>query len=140
MVEYVLGFLFSDDLNSVVLIEKRKPAFQAGKLNGVGGKLEVGETINEAMVREFKEETGVEHIDWERFCVLRDDDSSFIVHCFASASEDAFNVETAETEQVCLLDVKHLDQHSCMRNLVYLIPMALHSIEGRGLWATITYE
>ena len=34
---YACGFLFSDDRRHVVLIRKRRPAWQAGKLNGVGG-------------------------------------------------------------------------------------------------------
>ena len=35
---YACGFLFSQDRTRVVLIRKRRPAWQAGKLNGVGGK------------------------------------------------------------------------------------------------------
>ena len=39
-IKYVTGFLFSPDKKSVVLINKNRPAFQVGKLNGVGGKIE----------------------------------------------------------------------------------------------------
>jgi 8-oxo-dGTP pyrophosphatase MutT (NUDIX family) len=61
---YSLGFLFSDNLKHVVLIRKARPAFQKGKLNGVGGKIEPGESHVSAMIREFREETGHEHRDW----------------------------------------------------------------------------
>ncbi len=69
MIRYVCGFLFSLG-SGVVLIEKRKPSWQAGRLNGVGGKIEPGETPLQAMVREFEEEAGL-HVDgWRQFCVL----------------------------------------------------------------------
>src|SRR5690348_12790266 len=57
--EYVCGFLFSRDRSRVLLIRKRRPAWQAGKLNGVGGKIEPGETPAQAMAREFTEETSL---------------------------------------------------------------------------------
>ena len=41
---YVAGFLFSYDLKRVALIQKTKPAWQAGRHNAVGGKIEEGET------------------------------------------------------------------------------------------------
>jgi 8-oxo-dGTP diphosphatase len=54
---YVCGFMFAKD--KVLLIEKNRPAYLAGKWNGVGGKMEPGEEPIEAMVREFYEETGI---------------------------------------------------------------------------------
>lgn len=42
-----------------MLIEKTKPDWQNGLVNGLGGSIEDGESIHEAMVREFKEECGV---------------------------------------------------------------------------------
>lgn len=54
---YVLGFLFSEDGSRVLLIWKNRPAWQAGKLNGIGGKIEDGEQPLDAMKREFVEET-----------------------------------------------------------------------------------
>lgn len=54
---FVLGFLFSEDGSRVLLVWKNRPAWQNGKLNGVGGKIEPGETPLQAMKREFLEET-----------------------------------------------------------------------------------
>ena len=59
MQQYVCGFLFSVDRSRVLLIRKNRPAWQAGKLNGVGGKVEPGESIQKAMTREFREEAGL---------------------------------------------------------------------------------
>jgi 8-oxo-dGTP diphosphatase len=60
MKRYVCSFLFSLDRRSVLLIRKNRPAWQAGKLNGIGGKIEASETPHEAARREFREETGLD--------------------------------------------------------------------------------
>lgn len=59
MKNYVLGFLFSPDLESVALILKNRPAFLEGKLNGIGGHVEEDESPMSAVIREFEEETGL---------------------------------------------------------------------------------
>ena len=67
---YVAGLAFSTDGGSVLLVEKLKPAWMRGLLNGIGGKVEPGEDGDRAMVREFREETGIEVSDWDLFVVL----------------------------------------------------------------------
>jgi 8-oxo-dGTP pyrophosphatase MutT (NUDIX family) len=64
MQEYVLGFAFTIDGMVYMLKKERGPAGIIGKWNGIGGKIEIGELPYEAMVREFKEETGVLLTDW----------------------------------------------------------------------------
>ncbi len=54
---FCVGFLFNPDMSQVVLIRKNRPEWQAGRLNGVGGRLEDGETPLRGMQRKFKEET-----------------------------------------------------------------------------------
>jgi len=76
MQSYVVGFLFDDfDENDklVTLIKKNRPSWQAGLWNGIGGKVEPGETNYQAMVREFAEETGVQtyESDWQLYSVVR---------------------------------------------------------------------
>jgi 8-oxo-dGTP diphosphatase len=75
IVEYACGFLFSGDPEDpeVLLIRKRKPARQAGLLNGVGGLVEPGETPEQAMVREFEEEACLELLGWRLDTVLSGD-------------------------------------------------------------------
>lgn len=68
--EYVVGFLFFNDKKNVILIRKKKPNWQAGKLNGIGGKIENGESPHQAMIREFLEETEVDIPTWNLFCKL----------------------------------------------------------------------
>jgi len=59
MTRYVVGFAFSPDYSWVLLLREAKPPWQAGRLNGVGGKIEAGETAQQAMAREFAEEVGI---------------------------------------------------------------------------------
>lgn len=42
-----------------ILLAMKKRGFGAGKWNGYGGKLQTGETLTQAAVREVKEESGV---------------------------------------------------------------------------------
>lgn len=63
--QYVLGFAFNLALTQVLMIRKNRPLWQKGLLNGIGGKVEPREIESLAMVREFKEETGVETISLE---------------------------------------------------------------------------
>jgi 8-oxo-dGTP diphosphatase len=56
---YCCGFVTDECRIRVLLIQKNRPDWQAGKLNGIGGHVEEGETDREAMSREFQEEAGV---------------------------------------------------------------------------------
>lgn len=57
VVRYVVGFAL-DHRDRVALIRKKRPEWQAGLLNGIGGHVEPGESPLAAMRREFREETG----------------------------------------------------------------------------------
>ncbi len=46
--------------HSQILLGMKKRGFGMGRWNGFGGKVEKGETIEEAAVREIKEEAGIE--------------------------------------------------------------------------------
>ncbi len=56
---YVLGFVYDTDLQRVLLLMKDKPASIAGRLNGLGGKVENGEDAYDAISREVHEESGI---------------------------------------------------------------------------------
>lgn len=59
-IPFTIGFAFDPPLENVLLIRKaRGPSFNIGKMNGIGGKFNVGEGIRACMCREFREETGI---------------------------------------------------------------------------------
>lgn len=68
MTHYCLGFVYIG--NRVLLIRKNldcKLEFMRGKLNGIGGHVEDGETPLQAMIREFTEESGInkDFVEWK---------------------------------------------------------------------------
>lgn len=119
--EYVAGFMFDGD--NVALVVKNRPDWQRGKLNGIGGKIEPGETPIQAMVREFKEETGHETKPyiWGEFAVLRGD--GFVVHFFWSVG-DHRHLSTVTDEQIVSVPTDTVNVHNAVPNLTWLIPMA----------------
>jgi 8-oxo-dGTP diphosphatase len=123
--EYVAGFLFANNFELVALIEKQKPAWQKGKLNAIGGKIEPGETPLQAMVREFQEETSMLVENWRQFVTLSGD--GFVVHFFfAMVSEDAiYEVKTMTEEEVSVYEYDELCDLKTIPNLRWLIPMAM---------------
>lgn len=56
--KYTVILLFNKDGSKVLLIKKDRTAF-AGKLNGVGGKIENNETPEQGAYREIEEETSL---------------------------------------------------------------------------------
>jgi 8-oxo-dGTP pyrophosphatase MutT (NUDIX family) len=59
-----------DNNSSKVLLALKKRGFGAGKLNGVGGKLLKGESIEKAMLRETKEEIGVDLTNYAKVATI----------------------------------------------------------------------
>ncbi|NOS67799.1 MAG: NUDIX domain-containing protein [Candidatus Peribacteraceae bacterium] len=135
MKEYCLGFAFPRiELanEEVVLIRKNRPAFQNGKLNGVGGKVEKGESGIAAMCREFKEETGVstEESDWRHVCTFIFENNHIHVlttsHCRFGACR------TTTDEEVVIRPISSLCYEEKMENLGWLVPMCLVALQHPG--------
>lgn len=131
--EYVLGFAFSADAKTIVLIEKQKPDWQKGKLNGVGGKLEeFDKSPLNAMIREFEEETGLKtkSDNWSCFGSMTFEKDITAVPCkiwlFRMFNDLVYYCYSKESEEILRVDTDTvLDVYTCMHNLPILIPLAL---------------
>lgn len=128
--KYALGFCFSEDKSHVALIHKLKPKWQAGRLNGIGGKKELNEGFFECMVREFKEETGVLVPQWKQLCTLNATWGE--MHIFKSFTDAVFTVQSIEAEQVEVFKVSEIPFDKTIPNLRWLIPLALDKDNVRG--------
>jgi 8-oxo-dGTP diphosphatase len=125
MTQYVVGFAKMGD-GRVVLICKNRPAWQAGRINGVGGHVEPGEDAKRAMEREFCEETGA-IAAWIEFAILSGIDHEqrpYVVHFFSGRLFPGNEqVKSTTDEQVILCDPRALPEN-VIPNLRWLIPMS----------------
>lgn len=132
---YVVGIVLSDDLRRIALVRKARPAWQAGRLNGVGGHVEPNESAVAAMRREFREETGVDifTLDWHYVLTLVAPDGrgklTATVDFFTARTThgDLDAMRNADTsEPVVVLPVEHaIASPDLMPNLRWLIPVAI---------------
>lgn len=137
MKTYVAGFMFRKNDQEVALVLKNKPAFQVGKLNAIGGKIEEGENPIAAMTREFFEETGcaTEACDWRNYAVLGGKD--WKVYFYVCRSGSGRFLKTMEEEQIAWYPVPDLNRRNIagdkdretIHNLRWLIPLALDKDE-----------
>ena len=138
--KYVAGFYLSEDSQKVVLLQKARPPWQAGRYNAVGGKVEQGETSSQAMIREFQEETGVEVTTWEAFAELHGPDWDCT---FFRAWGDVDKCQTIEAEEpVKVFDVENVKLMSgdvAISNVPWLLGMALNTRGGLKLPTRIEY-
>lgn len=147
--EYVVGFLFNDDKTKVALIEKQKPAWQAGLFNGVGGKVESKDedyngtldTALTAMVREFLEETDVltERSKWRHYAIIEGND--YIVYCFTQCDSFAMSkLRTVTIEKVTVVPVADIPSSKSISNIPWLVFMAMDENMGNPpFFAKIDY-
>jgi 8-oxo-dGTP diphosphatase / 2-hydroxy-dATP diphosphatase len=94
-----LLFLRQDDQ---ILLAMKKRGFGEGRWNGVGGKVEEGETIETAMVREAEEEIGVTPTEYEKVGDIRFDEyfkgepTLMHVHVFVATTWQGVPTESEE--------------------------------------------
>lgn len=134
--KYVAGFLFDETCEGVALILKQKPEWQKGLFNGIGGKVEEGETFEQAMEREFEEETGVIifHDEWKPLCEIAGQD--YVVKFYYGITDKLANCQTMEGEKVVIIAPEDLHNWKVIENLRWLIPLAIDKI--RKYSGTIT--
>jgi 8-oxo-dGTP diphosphatase len=120
--EYVLALLFTADAREVVLIRKTRPAWQAGRINALGGKLRNGESLLDAARREVREEAGVDVERWEPFLIWHD--REYRLQAVRAFDDVARLARSSEDQEVFLADVGGLPL-DVIDNLRWIVPLAL---------------
>ncbi len=139
--DYVVGLAFDTD-GRVALIRKNRPAWQAGRLNGIGGHVEPSEIPTATMEREFHEETGSNLTGWDLFVVMGLPDARIYFYRVRNLSPGVLDGlrtttdEPIEVHQVAdVLDAFAWDhetavdhhEHRAIPNLSWLLPLAAYA-------------
>ena len=127
--QYVLGFIFDETGDNVLLMRKKRPKWQAGKLNGIGGKIEPNESALCAIVRESEEELELKDdrkIAWYYLGVTRGKD--WIV--FVYTAQHCRQITAAEDEPVAWYEVSKLPR-DVIPNLRFLVPLCQYRLTSQ---------
>jgi 8-oxo-dGTP diphosphatase/2-hydroxy-dATP diphosphatase len=136
MNQKTLSLLFLRDGDKLLLAMKKR-GFGEGRWNGVGGKVEEGETVESAVVRESQEEIGITPTVYEKVADIRFDEffkgepTLMHVHIFF-ASE--WTGEPTESEEMAprWFNLKDIPYDSMWADDPYWLPLVL---EGKKISA-----
>ena len=130
MKRYSLGFVFNGSLDKVLLMHKLKPEWQAGKLNGLGGKVEEGETALSCISREIQEESGlvIPCDQWKFIGELNGEDWTTGVYgaIYHGPTEDAKSIEK---EPINWFNPSTLPEN-IIPNLSWLVPLTIEKLKN----------
>ena len=124
---YVVGFAFNKKGDHVVLVHKDRPEWQAGLINGVGGKVEDTDLeYIDAMTREFFEETGMFTVapDWDHFATLHFENDKLggeaMVFAYRIFTDDIWTCQTKESEKIEIFELPKAETWKGFRSLAGL--------------------
>lgn len=126
-----------------LLLAMKKRGFGAGKWNGVGGKLETGESIEEALIRECQEEIGVTPTAWEavgELDFIQDAETDDPWHMFVYAYvADEWDGEPGESDEMRpeWFRLDDIPYASMWDDDEYWLPMVL---DGKKVVGTFTFD
>ena len=109
--ETVLAYIENDNSYLMLLRNKKKHDINANKWIGVGGHLENDETPEDALIREIKEETGLDVISYSKKGLIHFnyDDISELMHLYVV---NDFKGELIECDEGTLKWIKKCDLFS----------------------------
>lgn len=128
MTHATLGFVFTADLKKVLLIKKSRPHWQVGKINGLGGKCEGEESVEDCISREVSEEANLKipPKKWKKIATLswQEWNVTILTAIWSGSLKEA---ESLTDEQVSWCKVAQLPQN-VMSNLTWLIPLSIDKL------------
>lgn len=122
-----LSFLRKD--NKILLARKIK-GFGTGKLNGVGGKVEPGESIIDGMIRETEEEIRVTPVDYQYYGKVEFDEFikgepvNLTFHVFVVTSWTG-EIGKSEEMEPYWFDVDDIPYDEMFEDDIYWLPIVL---------------
>ncbi len=122
---YVLGLVFNSSQDTILLIDKLRPEWQKGRWNGIGGKIEEGETPYDAMCRESVEETGFIHPYQHKITFVCPGGTVFVFA--AKCSHPRINFNQIEDELLQEFPLDNLPG-GIMYNIKWIIPLCLANV------------
>jgi 8-oxo-dGTP diphosphatase len=137
MKKQVVGFVFNETESAVLLMLKARPEWQVGRLNGIGGSIEPGETPSQAMLREVLEEVpALDKIPmrWHLFARLSvrvQDPEVSLLYCFRS-NASLYDLHCTSPGESLVVASPYNLPLNVLPNLHWLIPMA--TIKQRADW------
>jgi len=133
MKAYTLGFVSKPDFSEVLLVHKNRPDWQAGKLNGVGGKIEAGEESVDGLVREVLEETGVatNKDDWTYFGEIKGKEWRVDLYTMIYSRKPS-DFSTTTDEKIEWFRVDSLPRN-ILDNLAWMIPLAIDVLKNKEI-------
>lgn len=131
MRDTTLLFLIKKDGDTItdICLAMKKRGFGVGRYNGVGGKLEEGETIEAAVTREANEEIGAVVNDIHKcaelaFTFPHKEDWNQLVHVYMTDSWGGDIIETEEMKPEWF-DVKSIPYQSMWPDDIFWLPKVL---------------
>lgn len=125
MKHYVMGLVFNMTRTRVLLTQKLRPDWMAGHWNGIGGKIEDGETPLEAMNRESEEEIG-HNYGWQHKITFTCPGGTVFVF-MAVNNGSGIMYEQIKDEKLMVWHTYALPD-KLMNNLKWIIPLCLSSV------------
>lgn len=134
-----LLFLRKDDQ---ILLAMKKRGFGSGRYNGVGGKIEPGETIEQALIRECQEEIKVTPLKYHKiaehdFTQLESEKPwRMYVHAYFC---DEWEGEPVETEEMApeWFKVDAIPYDAMWQDDIFWLPLVL---KGKKLFGNFTFD
>lgn len=128
MEKYTIGAVFTPDFEKVLLIEKKRPNWQKGRLNFPGGHFEENETGYMCVAREFYEEAAVviPPNEWQHIGLI-ENEGEYLCEFFTAIYDEARHGKIqSNTEEVCLWVYTKAIPDLVISNLKWLIPFAVN--------------
>lgn len=125
-----------------ILLSLKKRGFAEGKLNGVGGKLKEGETIENTVIRETKEEIDVDLIEYEKVGLIdfieiyKGEKENVVMHVYIASKWEGEPKESDEVKPVWV-DISNMPYDQMMPDDKYWLPQVL---EGKKINAKFEFD